>query len=98
MKFVISWKIRPGHAQEAVNRFIGTGDPLPAGVKSIGRWHRVDLQSGIHVVESNDAAAMALYAAQWTDLLDLESYAVVEDAEVVPALQRINGVAVGAKA
>ena len=92
MKFVIAWKIRPGCAPEAVNRFLSTGDPLPPGVKTIGRWHRIDLGSGIHLVESTDAAALARYAAQWTDVLELESYAVVEDAEVVPALERINGV------
>jgi len=98
MQFVINWTIRPGNSQEAVERFLGTGDPLPAGVKTIGRWHRIDLQSGVHVVESNDARALAQYSAQWADLLDLESYAVVEDADAIDAYRRIAGVKVAAAA
>ena len=92
MKFVIAWKIRAGNEREAVDRFLSTGDPLPNGVKTIGRWHRVDLQSGIHVVESSDSSAMAQYAAQWADLLDLETYAVVEDAKAIDAYKKITGV------
>jgi len=92
MKFAMSWKIRPGCTQEAVNRFLGTGDPLPEPLKNVGRWHRVDLQSGIHIVESSDAAVLAQYAARWTDLLELETYAVIEDAEAIDAYRKISGV------
>jgi len=92
MKFVIEWTIRPGSTRDAVERFLSTGDPLPKGVKTIARWHRIDLQSGIHVVESNDSRALAQYAAQWTDLLALETYAVVEDAEAIDAYSKISGV------
>ncbi|HEY7338098.1 MAG TPA: DUF3303 family protein [Bryobacteraceae bacterium] len=92
MKFVIAWTIRPGSTQEAVERFLRTGDPLPEGVKTIGRWHRIDLQSGIHLVESNDSRALAQYAAQWTDVLELETYAVVEDADAIDAYRKITGV------
>src|SRR5262249_47108079 len=98
MKFVVAWKIRAGNTQQAIDRFLGTGDPLPAGITTVGRWHRTDLQSGIHLVETNDAAALAAYAAQWTDLLDLETYAVVEDAEAVNAYSKINGVKAQASA
>jgi hypothetical protein len=96
MKFVIAWKIRAGNEREAVDRFLSTGDPLPNGVKTIGRWHRIDLQSGVHVVESSDSSAMAQYAAQWADLLELETYAVVEDAEAIDAYKKISGVKAGA--
>ena len=92
MQFVIEWKIRAGRTQEAVDRFLSTGDPLPQGVTTIGRWHRTDLQSGIHIVESSDSSALAQYAAQWTDLLELETYAVIEDAEAVDAYKKISGV------
>jgi len=98
MKFVIAWNIRPGNTREAVERFLGTGDPLPEGLNTVGRWHRTDLQSGIHIVESTEASALARYAAQWTDLLDLETYAVVEDAEAVDAYRKIAGVQVQATA
>ena len=98
MKFVIAWTIRPGCTQEAVERFLTTGDPLPEGVKTLGRWHRTNLQSGIHLVESNNSPALAQYAAQWTDVLQLETYAVVEDGEAIDAYRKITGVEAPAKA
>jgi hypothetical protein len=93
MKFVIAWTIRPGSTQEAVERFLRTGDPLPDGLKTVGRWHRTDLQSGIHIVESDDSRALAQYAAQWTDVLELETSAVIEDAEAIEAYKTIGGIA-----
>ncbi len=92
MTFVMTWKIRPGNTREAVDRFLGTGDPLPEGIKNIGRWHRTDLQSGVHIMESDNASVLAQYAARWTDLLELETYAAVEDAEAVDAYRKISGV------
>jgi hypothetical protein len=92
MTFVMTWKIRPGNTREAVDRFLSTGDPLPEGIKDIGRWHRTDLQSGVHVLEVSDAAVLAQYAARWTDLLELETYAAVADAEAVNAYRKISGV------
>jgi hypothetical protein len=92
MQFVIAWNIRPGNTRDAVERFLSTGDPLPEGVKTIGRWHRTDLQSGVHVVETASSTALAQYASQWTDVLELETYAVVEDAEAIQAYGKISGV------
>ena len=92
MTFVMTWKIRPGNTREAVDRFLSTGDALPEGIKDIGRWHRTDLQSGVHVLSVTDAVALAQYAARWTDLLELETYVAWEDAEAVPAYRKISGV------
>jgi hypothetical protein len=92
MKFVTTWKVRPGKLQEAVDRFIGTGDPRPAGIKSLGRWHRTDMSGGFHLIEADDAAAVAEYSAMWADLLEIESAMVVEDAEAINAYVKIHGV------
>src|SRR5947209_20141333 len=92
MKVMLSWKMRAGKIQEAIDRFIGTGDPLPAGVKTVARYHRTDLQGGVHIVEADNAAALAQYSASWADLLELDNAVVIEDAEAVQAYSRVSGV------
>jgi hypothetical protein len=97
MKFILGWKVRPDKLQETINYWFTTGDVLPAGVTSVARYHRADLTGGIHIVESNDAAAIAQYLAQWADKLDLEATAVIEDADAVTAYSKIAGVQPKAK-
>ena len=98
MKFMTTWRVREGRIQEAVNRFLVQGDPIPEGLKSLGRWHRTDLSGGVHVVETQDAALLSQYAARWADVLELETVAVVEDAEAVLALSQVSGISEQAKA
>jgi hypothetical protein len=92
MKFILSWEMRPEKLQETINYWFTAGDQLPAGVTHVARYHRADLSGGIHIVESNDAAAVAQYLAQWADKLDLEATAVIEDADAVTAYSKIAGV------
>ena len=39
MKFMISWKIAPGHHKPAGEGFLKSGAPMPDGLTLIGRWH-----------------------------------------------------------
>ena len=91
MNFISTWKVKPGKIQEAVDRFLGSSDDMPAGVKSIARWHRVDMQGGVHLIEADDPGAMAQYSAGWADLLDIETYPAMQDAQAVEAYSRIPG-------
>ncbi len=97
MNFMIEWKVRPGALRDAIERFLNEGDPLPPTVKSVARYHRSDLEGGVHIVEANDAAAVTRYAAAWADVLELQTTAVVEDAEAIPALASVKGVRLKAK-
>jgi hypothetical protein len=92
MKFITQWKVRPGMLPQAVDRFITTGDPKPEGVKSLGRWFRTDMQGGYHLIECDNATAVAQYAARWADLLEIETSAVIEDAEAVSIMGDVPGV------
>ena len=83
--------MKPGKIQEAVDRFLGAPDPIPAGVKSIVRWHRTDMQGGVHLIEADDAALLAQYTAAWADLIDVENMVAVDDAQAVEAYSRIHG-------
>jgi hypothetical protein len=92
MKFILGWRVRPEKLQETINYWFTTGEQLPAGVTTVARYHRADLSGGIHIVDSNDAAAIAQYLPQWADKLDLEATAVIEDADAVTAYSKIAGV------
>ncbi len=47
MKFVTQWKLRSGKLAEAADRLLGSGDPKPEGLKTLGRWFRTDMQGGL---------------------------------------------------
>jgi Protein of unknown function (DUF3303) len=89
MKFMISWKISPTHYKAAIERFLNTGAPNPAGAKTIGRWHAPGSFYGWHVVEG-DVAAVAELEATWGDLLELQITPVLEDAEAASSLAKVH--------
>lgn len=89
MKFMTTWGLIPGSVAESAQRFLA-GEGAPAeGVKLLGRWHNVDCSGGFSLYETDNPAALHLGAAKWADLLDLNTVAVVEDAEAGPNLAAI---------
>ena len=91
MKFITYWRIRPGAMKEAVRRFLaGEGQP-PAGVKLLARWHKADCSGGWTLSESNDPKAVYENAAFWSDILEVYTHPVIEDAEAAPVLEKLYG-------
>lgn len=89
MKFLSTWSIRPGCMPEAVDRFLaGQAQPLE-GVTLLGRWHKVDLSGGVSLSETDDPKALYEFAAMWSDLLEIHSSAVVEDADAGPIMAKV---------
>lgn len=88
MKFMVAWRIPPGSYKAAVERFLSTGAPDPAGVKTIGRWHAPGSSIGWHVVEG-EAAGVAELEAVWGDLLEVQITPVIEDAEAAASLAKV---------
>jgi len=91
MKFMIVWKTLPGKYKTAVESFLRGGAPVPAGIKTAGRWHTPGSTLGWHLVEGNDLAAVAQHVAEWGDLLEIETYPVIEDAEAASAASKVFG-------
>ena len=89
MKFMVAWKIPPGCYKAAVERFLGTGAPDTAELKTIGRWHAPGSACGWHVVEG-DATAVAELEAVWGDLLEVQITPVIEDAEAASSLAKVH--------
>ena len=79
MLFMVHWTYRPEHRNAAIARFKETGGVPPAGVKLLGRWHAVTQGHGFNLMESNDAIAIAKGCLEWSDLLTIEYFPVVDD-------------------
>jgi hypothetical protein len=88
MKVMLVWRTVPGKYTTALQEFQRTGAPLPAGVERIGRWHVPGSFLGWHLVDG-DLTAIAEAVGEWADLLEVEAYPVIEDAEASTAVTRL---------
>lgn len=88
MKFIVTFELVPGTRNQAINRFLETGGMPPKGATFLGRWLRADFSGGYVLVESDDPKLMAEFALQWTDLIEIRVYPVLEDPEVIDVLKR----------
>jgi hypothetical protein len=60
-------------------------------VKILGRWHNTDLSGGFVLAEIDDPTAGYADAVQWSDVLELHTHPVIEDAQAGPALAKRYG-------
>jgi hypothetical protein len=89
MKFMSTWSVRPGCLPQAVERFLsGKAQSLP-GTTMLGRWHKADMSGGFSLSESDDPKAMFEFAAMWSDLLEIHSGVVIEDADAGPIMAKV---------
>ncbi len=91
MELMSVYTISPGCVTEAVSRFLaGKATPGP-GIKMLGRWHKSDASGGYALFESDNPAAAYEFSIYWSDVLDLHSNVVIEDAEAGPAMAKAYG-------
>ena len=84
MLFMNTWRAHPGKIQEAYKAFaeMPAGDEIGDGgdnIKIIGRWHNVTAGSGVVIYESDDPDAMARWALNWNEILEVTVEPVVDD-------------------
>jgi hypothetical protein len=91
VKIMIVWRTVPGKYKAAVEQFLSTGGPVPAGCKALGRWHVPGSVLGWHLIEADDLTAAAHHVAEWGDVLECEVYPVIEDAEAGAAAKEVFG-------
>jgi hypothetical protein len=90
MKFISTWTPRPQTRKEAIENFLaGKAAALPAGVTTLGRWHKADGSGGFTLYESNSAEAMYEIAAFWAQFMDVETFPVIEDAAAGATLTKL---------
>jgi hypothetical protein len=91
MKVMVVWKTVPGKYKPAVEQFLKSGGPVPSGAKTLGRWHTPGSTLGWHLIEATDLTLVAQHVAEWADVLELDSYPVIEDAEAGKAATAVFG-------
>ena len=79
MEFIVHYKVHAGQRETAQARFSSTGAPPPDGVTMTNRWHCVHGGEGYLHCQSDDAAAIATWIQQWSDVLDFQVTPVVGD-------------------
>jgi hypothetical protein len=90
MTIMIVWKTVPGRYKTALEAFLRKGGPVPAGARTLGRWHVPGSILGWHLVEG-DLTAVGQHVAEWADLLECEVYPVVDDAGAADAVKGMVG-------
>jgi hypothetical protein len=91
VKFMLTWRTRPGLYKAAFKQFLETGGPPAKGVTQVARYHVPGSVLGWHVLETNDMTALAEHVNNWGDLIDIELHPVVEDVEAGEAAGRVFG-------
>ena len=86
MKFLVTYSIHPDKRHQALQAFsqMTQADDLAdigKQITVIGRWHSVDGGSGLAIVETSDAQALARWALNWNHIMDLKMKPVIDDQE-----------------
>lgn len=91
MLYIVKWTTSPENRNASVERLLKTGGKPPAGVTMLGRWFAVGQHAGFAVAEANDVALIQQWALEWNDLLAMEIYPALTDAQVAPLLAAALG-------
>ena len=91
MKFMLTWRTRPGLYKAAFQQFLKAGGSPPKGVKHVARYHVPGSTLGWHLLETDDMTALAEHVNNWGELIEVELNPVVEDAEAAEAASRVFG-------
>jgi hypothetical protein len=87
MKFMVKWSVHPEKRHEVLKGFSMMSESdlkkdLGDKIKLIGRWHNVSEFTGVAICECDDPQALANWALNWNNALDLETSVVLDDDEV----------------
>jgi hypothetical protein len=92
MKYLLTFALRGGKdsRNEAITRFKKTKGEPPKGVKLLGRVTRLDFSKVFVLVETQDAAALAQYALEWSDVFEVHTMPVMDDVRLMEVLERVS--------
>ncbi|PSW21993.1 DUF3303 domain-containing protein [Photobacterium sanctipauli] len=85
MLFLVSWQLHEGRLHPVLAHFAQMSESLDKDmmgdeVTMVGRWHDLVSGSGVAIVESDSAEAVAAYALAWNSEMDISVQPVVDDA------------------
>ena len=88
MLFMVIEHFRPGQAPAVYRRFRERGRMAPAGLRYVASWVDTDFKRCFQVMETEDAALLAQWTANWDDLVDFEIVPVRTSAEAAAAISK----------
>ena len=90
MKFLMTFTGRGGkeNRTEAIARFRKTRGEPPRSVKLLSRWTRADFSKVYVLVETQDLQALAQYALDWDDLMEVHTVPVLDDTQLLKVLDQ----------
>ncbi len=86
MKFMVTYSIHPDKRHQALQAFsqmTEADDQADVGekIRFIGRWHYLSGGTGVAIVETDDAQALARWTVNWNHIMDFEVHPVIDDVE-----------------
>lgn len=87
MKFMVQWRVFPELRHDVLKGFSMMSDDdlkndLGDEIKLIGRWHDVSRFEGVAICECDNAQAIANWALNWNNAMELETSVVLDDDEI----------------
>ncbi|MGD9329170.1 MAG: DUF3303 family protein [Cyclobacteriaceae bacterium] len=84
---MVQWRVFPELRHDVLKGFSMMSDDdlqndLGSEIKLIGRWHDVSRFEGVAICECENAQAMANWALNWNNAMELETSVVLDDDEV----------------
>jgi hypothetical protein len=86
MKFMVNWRVHEGKLHQIMPHFSQMTPEqdqadLGSWIKLIGRWHDLLRGRGVAICETDSAEAIAAWALNWNNVLDLDIAVVLDDKE-----------------
>ncbi len=82
MLFKLAWTHTPEARNTTIKRFMNTGGMPPDGIEMHARYHNVDGRGGFAICETDDVKALHNWALDWTDLIEMQIDAIMDDATI----------------
>ena len=86
MLFRLAWTHSPEGRDATIKRFMETGGMPPEGIVMHARYHNVDGRGGFAICETDDASALHNWALDWTDLIEMQIDAIMDDDTIANVL------------
>ena len=86
MQFFVIEHFKDGDARPAYKRFNDEGRLCPDGLNILNSWVDTGFGRCFLLMECDDAALLAQWAAGWSDLVEIEIIPVVSSKEALDAL------------
>lgn len=81
MRYMVVERFKEGRVAEVYQRFAARGRLMPDGLRFIESWISADVRVCYQLMETDDAALLKQWTANWADLVDFEINPIITSEE-----------------